>query len=91
MEWPADLLLIFEEEEFVNVHPTSPRGNADDRLKEAFRNINIWYREKKQEPQFDGVREERSLAMQLKGIRETDWKRETLRRLDEFNLLDEAK
>ena len=89
MEWPKDLLDIFEEEEFINVHPTQPKATIDDRIKAAFVEINKWYKTNEREPSVDAERPERSYAMQLKGIRESEWKRELLRHLDEFNLLDE--
>lgn len=89
MEWPKELLEIFEEPEFVNVHPTQPKTTIDDRVKEAFFHINEWYKENHREPLASADRPERSYAMQLKGFRESEWKRELLRNLDEFNLLDE--
>ncbi|MDD4514829.1 hypothetical protein [Massilibacteroides sp.] len=88
MDWPKDLLDIFDEPEFANTHPISPKMTADDRIKEAFLAINEWYSVHRREPSIDADRPERTYAMQLKGIRETDWKREYLRTLDEFNLLD---
>jgi len=87
MQWPQELLDIFNEPEFTNVHPTT-KATADDRIKEAFLTINDWYKANEREPSIDAERPERTYAMQLKGIRETDWKREYLREWDEFNLLD---
>ena len=88
MEWSQDLIAIFDEPEFVNVHPTTQKSTADDRIKEAFLAINDWYRDNKREPSNEAGRPERTYAMQLKGIREMDWKREFVRQWDEFNLLD---
>lgn len=88
MEWPQELLDIFKEEEFVNVHPTQPKVTEDDRVKEVFRLINDWYDVHRREPKASAERPERSYAMQLKGIRDSEWKRELLRPMDEFNLLD---
>lgn len=88
MEWPQELLEIFNEPEFANIHPSVPRSTTDDRLREGFMSISAWYKENGREPLLDAERSERTFAIQLKGIRETDWKRETLRKLDEFNLLD---
>lgn len=89
MEWPKDLLEIFDEPEFVSVHPSQPKTTIDDRIKEAFIQINKWYKIHQREPLATSERPERSYAMQLKGFRESEWKRELLRNLDEFNLLDE--
>lgn len=89
MEWPQELLDIFEEREFADVHPTQPKATIDDRIKEAFRQINVWYRIHHREPQVAAERPERSYAMQLRGFRASEWKRELLRHWDEFNLLDE--
>lgn len=88
MEWPQELLDIFNETEFANVHPTTPKATADDRIKEAFLAINDWCRDNNREPSIEAGRPERTYAMQLKGIREVDWKRESVRKWDEFNLLD---
>lgn len=87
MEWPQELLDIFNESEFANVHPAS-KATADDRIKDAFLAINSWYKTNNREPSLEAERPERTYAMQLKGIRETDWKREYVRKWDEFNLLD---
>lgn len=88
MEWPQELLDIFKEEEFVNVHPTQPKTTIDDRVREVFRQINDWYDVNRREPNANAERPERSYAMQLKGIRDSEWKRELLRNMDKFNLLD---
>lgn len=88
MEWPQDLLDIFNEPEFVNVHPATPKATTDDRVLDAFLAINDWHKINQREPSMAAERPERSYAMQLKGIRETDWKREYVRKWDEFNLLD---
>lgn len=89
MDWPNELLEIFEEPEFVNIHPTEQKVTIDDRIKEAFRLINDWYKKNHREPLVTAERPERSYAMQLKGFRESEWKRELLRELDVFNLLNE--
>jgi len=88
MEWPQDLLAIFAESEFAGVHPSAPKATPDSRIKEAFLSINQWYKEHRREPSLEAERPERTYATQLKGIRETDWKREALRTFDAFNLLD---
>ena len=88
MEWPQELLEIFDEPDFANVHPSAPKATASDRVKEAFLTINNWYKLNKREPSINAERPERTYAMQLKGFREIDWKREYLRKWDEYNLLD---
>lgn len=88
MEWPEDLLEIFKEPEFRDVHPAVSGGNADERIKEKFQAIIRWYEENRREPSETAPRPERMYAQQLKGFRETDWKRELLRPFDQFNLLD---
>jgi hypothetical protein len=88
MEWPQELLEIFNEPEFVNVHPNSPRATTQDRIREAFRLINEWYREYQREPEETAERPERTYAIQLKRLRKNDGDREYLREWDEFNLLD---
>lgn len=89
MEWPQELLDIFKEDEFVNVHPTQPKVTEDDRVTEGFRQVNEWYRVHRREPGcVDVERQERTYANMLRGFREIEWKRELLRPMDEFNLLD---
>lgn len=88
MEWPEDLLDILNEPFFDNVQLLTPRATIDDRLKQAFQEINDWYQEHNKEPQIDAPRPERGYANNLKGIRATAWKREALKPMDIYHLLD---
>ncbi len=88
MEWPKELIEILDEPFFDNVQLPTPRVTIDDRLKQTFQEINDWYKEHQAEPRIDASRPERGYANSLKGIRETAWKREALRHMDIYHLLD---
>lgn len=88
MEWPKELLKIFEDPLFANIHPDVPKMNADDRLKEGFKEICDWYEEHQKLPSKKASMKEHRLAIRLETICNTDWKREALRPLDKYNLLD---
>ena len=90
MEWPEDLLRIFDDPLFSNVHPRPTKPTAADREKEGFMEICNWSRDhQKRAPRInsDDMQEWR-LARRLKGIVDDDARRERLRNEDEYNLLD---
>ena len=90
MEWPEDLLRIFEDPLFVNVHPKMPKPTENDMVREGFRNICNWSRtHEKRAPKLDKRhKDEWLLARRLQGIINDDAKREMLRTEDDLNLLD---
>ena len=92
MEWPEELLRIFEDPLFVNVHPRPPKPTMEDVVREGFKSICEWSKEhNKRAPRMDKAnRDEWLLAKRLKGIIDDDYRRELLRYEDEFNLLDTA-
>jgi hypothetical protein len=90
MEWPEDLLRIFEDPLFANVHPRAPKPTEEDVVRDGFRKLCQWSREHEQRaPRMDKRnREEWLLARRLQGIIEDDARREMLRAEDEYKLLD---
>lgn len=90
MEWPEDLLNIFEDPLFANVHPKTPKPTPEQVVREGFRAIVAWSKEHSgRAPKMNKEhREEWLLARRLKGIIEDDARREVLRKEDEFKLLD---
>jgi len=92
MEWPEELLHIFEDPLFANVHPRAPKPTTEDVVREGFKAICKWSSEhNNRAPRMDKEnRDEWLLAKRLKGIIDDDSRREMLREDDEFNLLDTA-
>ena len=90
MEWPEDLLKIFEDPLFAHVHPRVPKPTEEDVVRDGFRALCLWSCEHNGlAPRMDKRnREEWLLARRLQGIIEDDARREMLRKEDEYNLLD---
>jgi hypothetical protein len=90
MEWPEELLEIFKDPLFANVHPASHRQTADDRLKSGFKQICEWSATHNGcAPAMNHQNiKEYQLAMRLKAIIDDDGKRESLREMDTFGLLN---
>ncbi len=90
MEWPDELIKIFDDPLFANVHPAVPKQTADDRLKEGFMEICAWfeYNDRNVPRITSGDMTEFKLASRLKSIINDDARRESLRSLDKYNLLD---
>lgn len=90
MEWPKDLVEIFNDPLFANVHPKAPKQTPEDVVREGFRAIAEWSKTHFQRaPRMDkSNRDEWLLAKRLQGIIEDDARREMLRNEDEYKLLD---
>ncbi len=90
MEWPYELLDIFSDPLFVNVHPAVPKQTADDRLKYGFKQICEWSSKHKGCAPMMNHQDvkEYQLATRLKSIINDDGKREALRGLDTYDLLN---
>ena len=90
MEWPKDLLQIFEDPLFANVHPKTPKQTPEQVVREGFHAIVAWSREHSgHAPRMNKEhRDEWLLAKRLQGIIEDDVRREMLRNEDEYKLLD---
>ena len=90
MEWPVDLIQIFEDPLFANVHPKLPKPTTEEVVREGFLTICQWSKEHQgRAPRMNKEhRDEWLLAKRLKGIIDDDARRERLRNEDEYNLLD---
>ncbi len=90
MEWPEDLVEIFNDPLFANVHPKAPKQTPEDVVREGFRAIVEWSKAHSQRaPRLKKEhRDEWLLAKRLQGIIEDDARREMLRAEDEYKLLD---
>lgn len=90
MEWPEDLVQIFADPLFANVHPKAPKQTPEQVVREGFRAIVAWSRDHSHRaPRMNKEhRDEWLLAKRLKGIIEDDARREMLRKEDEYKLMD---
>lgn len=89
-DWPQDLLDIFEDPLFANVHPKAPKQTPEEVVREGFGMITAWsMRHDKRAPRMNRERrDEWLLAKRLKGIIDDDVRREMLRTEDKLHLLD---
>ena len=90
MEWPKDLVQIFADPLFANVHPRAPRPTEDDVVRIGFTELCKWSAlHGERAPRMDKQnRAEWLLARRLQGIIEDDRRRELLRTEDKYGLLD---
>lgn len=85
MEWPKELLEIFDDPLMADVRPKPKTPTPDDRLAQKLLDINAWYASNVREPQADGPLKEKLLARSLKILR--DKANDSLRQYDEYHLL----
>ena len=85
MDWPEELLEIFDDPLLADVRPKPKAPTPDDRLAQKLLEINKWVTEHGCEPTADGGLKEKLLAASLKDLRTkaTD----SLRQYDEYQLL----
>ena len=88
MDWPEELLEIFDDPLLADVRPKPKAPTPDDRLAQKLLEINKWVAEHGSEPTADGGLKEKLLAASLKALRTkaTD----SLRQYDEYHLLGYA-
>lgn len=85
MDWPKELLEIFDDPLLADVRPKPKAPTPDDRMAQKLLDINKWVAEHGGEPTMSGSLNEKVLAVSLKSLREkvTD----SLRQYDEYHLL----
>lgn len=85
MEWPEELIEIFNDPLLVDVRPKPKAPTPEDRVAQKLLEINTWVAEHGSEPCMDGGLKEKLLAVSLKALRAqaTD----SLRQYDEYHLL----
>ena len=85
MDWPEELLEIFDDPLLADVRPKPKAPTPDDRLAQKLLEINKWVTEHGCEPTAVGGVKEKLLAASLKALRTkaTD----SLRQYDEYQLL----
>ncbi len=85
MDWPKELLEIFEDPLLADVRPKPKAPTPDDRLAQKLLKVNAWFAEHGREPKADGGLQEKLLARSLSALREQA--SESLRQYDEYHLL----
>lgn len=85
MEWPEELIEIFNDPLLADVRPKPKAPTPEDRVAQKLLEINTWVAEHGSEPGMDGGLKEKLLAVSLKALRAqaTD----NLRQYDEYHLL----
>ncbi len=86
MEWPKELLEIFDDPLLADVRPKPKAPTPDDRLAQTLLEVNKWVAEHGSEPTMAGDLKEKVLAVKLKSLRAKA--NESLRQYDEYHLLE---
>lgn len=87
MEWPKELLDIFDDPLLADVRPKSPSPTPGDRMAQKLLKVNEWVKEHGREPQMSGGLKEKLLAKSLEALREKAQTNAELLQYDEFHLL----
>lgn len=86
MEWPEELLEIFDDPLLADVRPKPKAPTPDDRMAQKLMDVNKWFAENGCEPMLTGGSfQEKLLARSLKALREQA--NDSLRQYDEYHLL----
>ena len=85
MEWPKELLDIFDDPLLADVRPKPKSPTADDRMAQKLVEVNKWMAEHGCEPTMTGDWKEKRLAVSLKSLRAKA--NDSLRQYDEYHLL----
>lgn len=85
MEWPEELLDVFEDPLLAGVRPKPKAPTPDDRMAQKMLEVNKWVEEHGNEPGMNGSLKEKLLAATLKGLRQKS--SDSLRQYDVYHLL----
>jgi hypothetical protein len=85
MEWPTDLLELFEDPLMAGIHPKAPTLSADDRMALKLEEVTRWVEAHGREPRMSGDLTEKKHCVALKALRRDSHDR--LKDLDRLNLL----
>ena len=88
MDWPEELLEIFDDPLMADVRPKPKVPTPDDRMAQKLLKVNEWYAANGSEPFMTGGLQEKLLAVSLKALRQQA--NDSLRQYDEYHLLGEA-
>ncbi|MEZ7683806.1 hypothetical protein [Prevotella histicola] len=86
MEWPEELLELFDDPLLANIHPKLQRMTVDDRLVAKLEEISQWVEANKRIPDGEGGLRERLLLRALKSLRINN--KEQLTAYDRLGLLE---
>ena len=70
MEWPKELLEIFDDPLLEGVRPKAPAPTANDRMQLKLAEVNEWITKNGREPKKDGNLKEKMMYAAMKSLRE---------------------
>ena len=70
MEWPEELLEIFDDPLLDGVRPKASAPTANDRILQKLEEVNSWIAENGREPSPDGNLKEKMMCAAMKTLRE---------------------
>lgn len=90
MEWPQELISLFEDPLLEGVRPPAPKITANDRLLKELLKLEEWVEGAGREPSAEGPFEEKLMAKSLYAIKQkaADGLHEILAPYDTMHLLD---
>lgn len=87
MEWPKELLDIFEDSLLSDVRPKAAAPSPNDRMAQKLEELTLWVEAQGRLPKSDGALKEKLLHKTLQALRRQ--KDDNLRQHDRLHLLDE--
>ena len=70
MEWPKELIELFNDPLLEGVRPKAPAPTANDRMRQKLAEVNNWIAQNGREPRKDGDLKERLLYASLTALKE---------------------
>ena len=70
MEWPRELIELFNDPLLEGVRPKAPVPTANDRMQQKLAEVNNWIAQNGREPRKDGDLKERLLYASLTALKE---------------------
>lgn len=70
MEWPKELIELFNDPLLEGVRPKAPALTANDRMQQKLAEVNNWIAQNGREPRKDGDLKERLLYASLTALKE---------------------
>ena len=70
MEWPRELIELFNDPLLEGVRPKAPAPTANDRMRQKLAEVNNWIAQNGREPRKDGDLKERLMYASLTALKE---------------------
>ena len=70
MEWPKELIELFDDPLLEGVRPKAPAPTANDRMQQKLAEVNSWIVKNGREPRNDGDLKEKMMYAAMKTLRE---------------------